>query len=484
MTLRVSEASRPWWTLGGACTGLFVLMLDSTIVALALPAIRDELEMSASGLQWVMNGYLLVIAALVVTGGRLGDMFGRRAVFTIGLVVFGAGSVLSGAAWSEGAIIAGRVVQGIGAAAMLPLSLSIVCDAFPAERQARALGIWAAISALALAIGPLIGGLLVDVDWRLIFWINVPVLAFGAAVMLLAVRETRDETATHRLDLPGLTLLAAALIAIVLPLIESSEWGFGSARTLGLLALGAALMAAFWAVEHRVAQPIVDFALFRNGPYFGASAAAFALVGAYWSLIFFQPQYLQGALGHSATATGLLILPVTAPMIVISPLAGRLIARFGARGLMTVGMLCAVAGLVILTQISDDSGYALLLPGFLLFGVALGLVYAPMSSAAMAAMPAEKTGIASGVLAMDRVLAGALALALTGAVFQGLRADHSFAVALGRSNWVLVGLVSIGTLLTWGFVRSARAAPPDMAVAGSPPADQLRHHQHHRRFHL
>jgi EmrB/QacA subfamily drug resistance transporter len=484
VTLRVSEASRPWWTLGGACTGLFVLMLDSTIVALALPAIRDELEMSASGLQWVMNGYLLVIAALVVTGGRLGDMFGRRAVFTIGLVVFGAGSVLSGAAWGEGAIIAGRVVQGIGAAAMLPLSLSIVCDAFPAERQARALGIWAAISALALAIGPLIGGLLVDVDWRLIFWINVPVLAFGAAVMLLAVRETRDETATHRLDIPGLTLLAAALIAIVLPLIESSEWGFGSARTLGLLALGAALMAAFWAVEHRVAQPIVDFALFRNGPYFGASAAAFALVGAYWSLIFFQPQYLQGALGHSATATGLLILPVTAPMIVISPLAGRLITRFGARGLMTVGMLCAVAGLVILTQISDDSGYALLLPGFLLFGVALGLVYAPMSSAAMAAMPAEKTGIASGVLAMDRVLAGALALALTGAVFQSLRADHSFAVALGRSNWALVGLVAIGTLLTWGFVRSAPAASPDPAVAGSPPADQLRHHQHHRRFHL
>jgi EmrB/QacA subfamily drug resistance transporter len=484
VTLRVSEASRPWWTLGGACTGLFVLMLDSTIVALALPAIRDELGMSASGLQWVMNGYLLVIAALVVTAGRLGDMFGRRAAFTIGLVVFGGGSVLSGAAWSEGAIIAGRVVQGIGAAAMLPLSLSIVCDAFPAERQARALGIWAAISALALAIGPLIGGLLVDVDWRLIFWINVPVLVFGAAVMLLAVRETRDETATHRLDLPGLTLLAGALVAIVLPLIESSEWGFGSARTLGLLALGAALMAAFWAVEHRVAQPIVDFALFRNGPYFGASAAAFALVGAYWTLIFFQPQYLQGALGHSATATGLLILPVTAPMILISPLAGRLIARFGARGLMTVGMLCAVAGLVILTQISDDSGYALLLPGFLLFGVALGLVYAPMSSAAMAAMPPEKTGIASGVLAMDRVLAGALGLALTGAVFQSLRADHSFAVALGRSNWVLVGLVAIGTLLTWGFVRSAPAAPLDPAVAGSPPADQLRHHPHHRRFHL
>ena len=337
--------SRAWWTLAGACTGLFVLMLDSTIVALALPSIRDELEMSAAGLQWVMNGYLLVIAALVVTGGRLGDMFGRRTVFTLGLLVFAAGSVLSGAAWSEGAMIAGRIVQGIGAAAMLPLSLSIVCDVFPPADQPRALGIWAAISALALAIGPLVGGLLVDVDWRLIFWINVPVLALGAAVMVSVVPQTRDETATHRLDFAGLVLLALGLTAIVLPLIESADWGLGSARTLAVLALGVVLLAAFWVVEHRVTQPIVEFPLFRNGPYLGASAAAFALVGAYWSLMFFQPTYLQGALGYSATTTGLLILPVTAPMIVISPLAGRLIARFGARALMTLGMLCGLGGL-------------------------------------------------------------------------------------------------------------------------------------------
>jgi EmrB/QacA subfamily drug resistance transporter len=483
---RLSDGRRAWWTLAGACTGLFVLMLDSTVVALALPSIRDELETSAAGLQWVMNGYLLVIAALVVTGGRLGDMFGRRTVFTLGLAVFAVGSVLSGAAWSEGAIIAGRVVQGIGAAAMLPLSLSIVCDVFPSADQPRALGIWAAVSALALAIGPLIGGLLVDVDWRLIFWINVPVLALGAAVMVAVVPETRDETATHRLDLAGLVILALALTAIVLPLIESTEWGLGSARTLGVLALGMVLLAAFWVVEHRVAQPIVEFQLFRNGPYLGASASAFALVGAYWSLMFFQPQYLQGALGYSATTTGLLILPVTVPMVAISPLAGRLIARFGARALMTVGMLCGLAGLVILTQITASSGYGLVLPGFLLFGVALGLVYAPMSSAAMAAMPPEKTGIASGVLAMDRVLAGAIGLALTGAVFQRVLEDHSFPIALARSNWILAGLVAVGTLLTWLFVRSVPAPSPNQAeaAAGSSSSRELRHRQHHRRFHL
>jgi EmrB/QacA subfamily drug resistance transporter len=476
VTLRLSDARRAWWTLGGACTGLFVLMLDSTIVALALPAIRDDLGVSATGLQWVMNGYLLVIAALVVTGGRLGDMFGRRTVFTIGLVIFAGGSVLSGAAWSEGAIIGGRVVQGIGAATMLPLSLSIVCDVFSEADQPRALGIWAAVSALALAIGPLIGGLLVDLDWRLIFWINVPVLALGAAVMVAIVPETRDESATHRLDLAGLVTLALGLTAIVLPLIESAEWGFASVRTLGVLALGVVLLVVFWVVEHRVAQPIVEFPLFRNGPYLGASASAFALVGAYWSLMFFQPTYLQDSLGYSATATGLLILPVTVPMVVISPLAGRLIARFGARALMTVGMLCGFAGLLILTQIDESSGYGLVLPGYLLFGVALGLVYAPMSSAAMAAMPPEKTGIASGVLAMDRVLAGAVGLALTGAIFQSLLGPDGFAVALGHSNWVLAGLLGVGTVLTWLFVRSAPAEPP--------PSSELRHRQHHRRFHL
>ncbi len=480
--MRLTEANRPWWTLAGASTGLFVLMLDSTIVVLALPAIQRELDASASGIQWVMNGYLLVIAALVVTGGRLGDIYGRRAVFALGLAIFAAGSILSGAAWDEEAIVAGRIVQGIGAAAILPLSLAIVTDAFPAEQQARALGIWTAVSSLALALGPLVGGLLVDVDWRLIFWINVPVLALGLAVVLAAVPETSDRTATHRLDLAGLLILAAGLTAIVLPLVESDAWGLGSVKTLGILGAGFALMVAFWVVEHRVEQPIVDFALFRNGPYFGATAAAFALVGAYWSLMFFQPQYLQGPLGHSATATGLLILPITAPMIVISPLAGRMIARFGARGLMTAGMVCGAVGLVFMTRISGDSGYGLLLPGYLLFGIALGLVYAPMSSAAMAAMPPQKTGIASGVLAMNRVLAGAVALAVTGAVFQSLLGSQGFPAALARSSWVLVGLVTLGAVLTWLFVRSAPPAPSGQAAERPRRRGPL--HAHRPRFHF
>jgi EmrB/QacA subfamily drug resistance transporter len=484
VNLRITDANRPWWTLVGACTGLFVLMLDSTIVTLALPVIHRDLDASASGLQWIMNGYLLVIAAFVVTAGRLGDMFGRRFMFTAGLAVFAGGSVLSGAAWSQDAIILGRIVQGLGAAMLLPLSLAIVCDAFPTDQQPRALGIWAAISALALGLGPLIGGVLVDLDWRLIFWINVPILAVGVFVMLVAVRETRDETATHELDFAGLVLLALALTALVLPLAEAANWPLGSAQSLALFATAGVLIAAFWVVEHRVRQPIVEFELFRNGPYFGATAAAFGLVGAYWSLMFLQPQYLQTSLGYSATTAGILILPVTVPMIVISPLAGRLIARFGARALMTTGMLCGLAGMVILTQITNTSGYPLVLPGFLLFGIALGFVYAPMSTAAMAAMPREKSGIASGVLAMNRVLAGAVALAVTGAVFQDLIPSHGFAVSLADSNWVLVGLVAVCTVLTWLFVRSAPAKAGDAQLPATADAETLRHHQHHRRFHL
>ncbi len=462
--------SRPWWTLVGACCGLFVLMLDSTVVALALPSIRHDVDATSAGLQWVMNGYLLAITAFVVTAGRLGDVFGRKRLFLAGMCVFAVGSVVSGAAQGEVMLIVGRVLQGLGAAPMLPLSLAIVCNVFPAEQQARALGIWAGISAVALGIGPLAGGALVDLDWRLIFWINLPIAAIGLAITLIAAPESSDPGAEHRLDLSGLVTLAVGLTAIVLALVQSRVLAPAVVAALGLL--GVVSLYAFWRIEHRVRGPIVDFSLFRNGPYLGASAAAFALVGAYWSVMFFQPQYLQDVRGHSAVLSGLMIMPVTVPMILVSPFSGRLIARFGARRLMTVGMVLGVIGLLALTQIDAGSSYTLLLAGYLPFGVALGLVYAPMSTAAMAAMPAEKVGIASGVLAMDRVLAGTIGLAVTGAVFHALLGDDgSFADAVGGSTWVLVALCAAGAALTWAFVRDSGRPVPEP-------------HARHRRFHL
>jgi EmrB/QacA subfamily drug resistance transporter len=471
--------------------GLFVLMLDSTVVALALPSIHHDLGASRAELQWMLNGYLLVIAALVVTGGRLGDIFGRRRVFSLGLALFGAGSVLAGAAWSPESVIAGRLVQGAGAAATLPLSLALVADAFPESRRAQAVGIWTAISSLALGIGPLVGGVLVDADWRLIFWVNVPVCAIGLAIVATTVREIRDPSSSQRLDIVGLIVLTVALVAIVLPLAESQQWGITSARTIVLLAAGLVAMVGFYFVERRAAEPIVDFELFRNGPYFGASAAAFALVGAFWALLLLQPQYLQDVLGHSAVESGALILPITVPMIIISPYADRLIKRFGARRLMTAGMVCGLIGLVLQTRVDASSGYGTLLPGYLLFGIALGLVYAPMSNAAMAAMPRSKAGIASGVLAMDRVLAGALSLAVGGAIFAGVEASTSgrlastFTAGLSAATWFLVGLMAVGTVVTWIFVRTAPAGQTPETASASIGAEATHpQHLHHGRFHL
>jgi EmrB/QacA subfamily drug resistance transporter len=472
-----------WWTLVGACSGLFILMLDSTVVALALPQIRGDVGASPEQLQWVMNVYLLTIAVLVVTAGRIGDMFGRKRVFLVGLVAFALGSVVSGAAGDAGVLILGRILQGAGAAPCLALSLALVVSVFPPAEQPRALGIWAAVSAVALAIGPLVGGVLIEIDWRVIFWLNLPVAALGVLITARAAPESTDPGSGTRIDWPGLAALSVGLTAVVLALNQSQAWS--GAAVVVLAAIGLAALAAFWRVEHRAPEPIVEFALFRNGPYFGASAAAFALVGAYWAVMFFQPQYLQDVRGHSPITCGLLILPVTVPMVLVSPFSGRLIGRFGARRLMTAGMACGLVGLIVLTQIGSDSSYALLLVGYLLFGIALGLVYAPMSTAAMAAMPVEKCGIAAGVLAMDRVLAGAVALAGTGAIFHALLGDgHSFAASIAGSTWLVVALAAAGTALTWAFVRDPDRPGPDPAVAGDPPPEQLHHHAHHRRFHL
>jgi len=475
--------NRQWWTLAGACAGLFLLMLDSTVVALALPVIHHDLGASSEALQWMMNGYLLTIAVLVISFGRLGDMFGRKRAFLVGIVIFAAGSVVSATAASPEVLIAGRVVQGIGAAPMLTLSLAIICNVFPGRaEQASALGIWAAVSAVALAVGPLAGGALIEVDWRAIFWVNLPIAALGIAIMAAAAPESTDPTSGTRIDWSGLILLSAGLFAIVLALVESDAWGGGPALAVGVA--GALALVAFTFVERRVRDPLVQLSLFRNGPYFGATASAFALVGSYWAVMFFQPQYLQDVRGHSAVESGLMILPITVPMIFISPFSGRLIGRFGARRLMTTGMILGTLGMLVLTQVDADTSYGVLLAGYLLFGVALGFVYAPMSTAAMAAMPAEKVGIAAGVLAMNRLVAGAVALAASGAVFHALLGDEGFADAVAGSTWVVVALCAVGAGLTWTFVRDPEKPGPNPAVAGDPPPEQLHHHQHHRRFHL
>jgi len=306
------------------------------------------------------------------------------------------------------------------------------------------------------------------------------VAALGIAITVVAAPESTDPGAGTRIDWPGLVALSTGLTAVVLALVQSRAWS--DAAVAGLAAAALLGLLAFWRIERRVREPIVDFALFRNRPYFGASAAAFALVGSYWAVMFFQPQYLQDVRGHSPILSGAMILPITVPMVFVSPYSGRLIARFGGRRLMTVGMLCGVAGLLVLTRLEASSPYGVLLAGYLLFGIALGLVYAPMSTAAMAAMPAEKVGIAAGVLAMDRVLAGSVALAATGAVFHALLGDHSFAAAVAGSTWVVVVLCALGAGLTWAFVRDPSEAGAGTGAAAEPA--KAMHNLRHPRYHL
>ncbi len=527
MDASAQAPDRRWWALVGSCAGLTVLMLDSTVVNLALPELRRELDASTAELQWIPNAYLLAIAATVVTAGRLGDIYGRRRIFLSGLILFGIGSVIGGSGPDATTVIAGRIVQGLGAAALLPLSLTIVTDAFPASERARAMGIWAAVSGISLAVGPLIGGVLAGVDWRLIFWINLPIVVAGFLLTRWAAKETRDETSAPRVDWPGVALLTIGLTAFVLGVVQGEDWGWDSAKTLGTITTGLLSLIAFWFVEHRVPNPTVDFSLFRNGPYFGASAAAFALVGAYWVVMFFEPQYLQDILDFSPAEAGLLILPVTLPMVLLSPFIHRATATLGPRTVMTTGMVLGTVGLFVMGRIDADTGYGVLFAGFSLFGIGMGLVYAPMQTAAMEAMPQAKAGIASGVLAMNRIMSGAIALAISGAIFnallreriqtlvetpalserdaaelQGLAAgtesaqaqlaeqpaptaaaitdavDEAFSFALSNTLILPTVLAALGTALCWWFVRSPEPG------AGSEAATPPPHHDHRGRFHL
>jgi len=272
--LALTDDNRRWWTLGAMCFALFMLMLDNTVVNVALPSIQRDLHASLSSLEWTVNAYTLPFAVLLVTGGRLGDIFGRRRMFLLGVVVFALSSAAIGLAPSDGWLIAGRAVQGVGAAFMMPGTLSIIANAFPAHERGQAIGTWAGVSALALAVGPVLGGFLTEsVSWRAIFFLNLPVAAGAVVVTLFAARESRDETVEHSIDLGGIATLTLGLAAIVLALVESNAWGWGSPRILALLIGGIAGLVIFAVVERRTSMPTVDFGSFAHPPSWGPTSS-------------------------------------------------------------------------------------------------------------------------------------------------------------------------------------------------------------------
>jgi EmrB/QacA subfamily drug resistance transporter len=413
----LTDANRRWWTLGAMCFALFMVMLDNTVVNVALPSIQNDLGASISALEWTVNAYTLAFAVLLVTGGRLGDIFGRRRVFLFGVVTFAASSALIGFSQSDAWLVGWRAVQGVGAAFMMPATLSIITNAFAPQERGKAIGTWAGVSALALAIGPVVGGFLVEnVSWQSIFFLNVPVAAAAVVVTLWATSESRDETAQRTVDLPGVAAVSAGLGAVVLALVEGNAWGWGSPGILGLLAAGALFLAAFFLVEHRTPVPMVDFSFFRSRSFFGANLVGFVVSFAMLAMFFFLALYMQNVKGYSPLQAGVRFLPSTVVIIVMGPLSGRLADRIGPRLPMVAGLVAVSASLFWQGHLAVDTPYSRLVGAFVLMGLGMGLVMSPMSTAAMNAVEQTKAGVASGILSMSRMVGGTFGVAVLGAL--------------------------------------------------------------------
>ncbi|HEX5548428.1 MAG TPA: MFS transporter, partial [Ktedonobacterales bacterium] len=409
---------RRWWALAATCFGLFMALLDVTIVNVALPTIGDDLNASFADLQWIINAYALALAVLFVTAGRLGDIFGRKRIFMIGLGLFSLGSLLCALAGSIqlgtlapiDVLIGARALQGIGGSIMLPLSLAIISNTFYGRERGAAIGIYGGVTGLATAIGPLVGGILVEkVSWQSIFYLNVPIGAIGILLTAWAVRESRDEQAPRSVDVFGLVTLTITLFCLVLALIQANDAdkGWTSPYILILFAISAIALIIFVVGELRLRNPMVDPRIFLIPSYTGAAIVAFAISAGLFSLFFFLTLYLQNFLGFSALDAGIRFLPLSGLVLVTAPLAGVLTHRLGAKPILFVGMAVLTIAVLLMTRISPtdtQTDWLVLLPAFVLGGLGSGLVNPPIADVAVGTLPRERAGMASGVNGVCRQL--------------------------------------------------------------------------------
>jgi EmrB/QacA subfamily drug resistance transporter len=412
-----AEENRKWWTLGAVAFGLFMIMLDNTIVNVALPSIQRDLGIGVSELEWVVNGYALTFAVLMLTGGKLADLLGRRLIFIVGLAVFTLSSLACGLANGPEVLIGARIVQGVGAALMNPATLSIITATFPPRQRGMAIGIWAGVSALALAIGPLVGGVVTEqIDWSWIFYINVPIGILAIVVARLVIPESRDTSHEQRLDLPGLLTSAIGLFALTYALIEANTYGWTSARILSLFAVALVGLAAFVVLELRQRLPMLDLSLFKNSTFAGANATMMLVALAMFGVFFFVSLYMQNILGYSATEAGASFLPMTILIILVAPVAGRLSDRVGSRWLMGTGLTLVGGSLLIFSRLDLSSGFWNLFPGLIVGGLGMALSMAPTTAAAMGSVAVDKAGVGSAVLNSMRQVGGSLGIAIMGAI--------------------------------------------------------------------
>ena len=448
-------AERKWLALALLCAVQFMVVLDIAIVNVALPSIQVDLGFSQENLQWVISAYALLFGGFLLLGGRAADLLGRRRLFIIGTIVFTVASLLAGFAWSEGALIGARALQGLGAAIITPAGLSILTTTFAEGRERNAaLGAWGGVGAFGAVAGVLLGGVLTDaLSWEWIFYVNVPV---GIAALLLTpvlLRESRD-LKVRSFDAPGAVLVTGGLVTLVYAITQTHEYGWASVETIGVLAASAALLGGFLAWEARAAEPLMPFSIFRLRTVSGANVAGLILGTAVFAMFLMLTLYMQQVLGYSAMRTGIAYLAVAGTAIVWSALAAQLVNRVGVKPVLIAGMASLSAGLVYFTQVSVGGSYlGDLLPGFLLIAIGLGFSFVPISIAALAGVRPAEAGLASGLINTSQQIGGALGVAILSTIATSTTSD---AVTSGTA---------VPFALTDGF-QAAFMGATAIAVAG------------------
>ena len=457
---RYPEGSARVLTVLLTSVAYFMVALDTLVVVTALPAIHRDLGGNVGTLQWTVNAYVLAFGAGIITAAALGDLIGRRRMYLLGLAVFTVASAACAVAPNIPALIACRAVEGVGAATIMPLGLTLLTSAFPAERRGAVVGIWGGVAGLAVASGPLIGGALTqDVNWHWIFWVNVPVGILAAAGSRLRLPESRGPAT--RLDLPALVLIAAGVGVLTWGLVQVGQVGWGSAQTVTGLSLGVVLVLAFVAWERRAADPMIPLGLFRSGSFSAAVATQFLLAASIYSAAFLTSQYFQFALGDTPLGTGLRFLPWTATPMVIAPIAGVLFDKVGARPLIVPGLLMQAAGFAWIVSVAGHStGYASYIAPFLVAGVGVSMVFPCVSAAGLNAVSPESLGKAAGVLNTSQQFGAVFGIAVATTVFNANGSLATAANILGGYRPALAvcaGMSALGAVTALAIRRAARA---------------------------
>lgn len=437
-----------WWIFGIVSLALFMAMLDNLVVITALPTIRKALGASVSDLEWTVNAYTLSFATFMMTGAALGDRFGRKRMFLTGVALFTLGSMLSALSGSATSLVLARAVQGTGAAFITPLTLTILSRAFPAEQRAAAIGLWSGVSGLGLAIGPLIGGAVINgLPWNAIFWINVPVGVLVLVLGFLRVDESRGDP--QPLDLPGLALAAGGLLGITFGLVRGNALGWTSGTILFSLTAGAALLLGFVARERRTRAPMLELGLFRARGFSAANATGFLMSAGMFGSIFFLTLYIQEVLHATPLEAGIKTMPWTGTIMLVAPLAGLIAGRIGPRLVVVAGLLGQAGALFWIAALATaTTPYTQLLPAFVLGGLGMGLTFAPLSASVMSSVAARSRGQASGAYNAIRELGGVFGVAVFGAVFQHIAVTPlDFVDAFRTTLFAAAGVVAIGVVI-------------------------------------